>query len=225
MDTLSLGELFTKYGSDKGPSFHNYNRQYEVLFASIREKPIKILEIGVFQGASLKAYRDYFNEALCIVGVDINPTCKSYENVDNHIFVEIGDATNKEFITEITEKHGTFDLILDDGSHRNDHVIKSFNMLFPLLNDNGIYVVEDTITYKSKSYINPTYPDQLTFFSRFISLLNQWRHDSTEGTKDHCIDPFKINKKTSNLFEQSIDKIEFGCSYIAIHKLIRTHWI
>lgn len=224
-DTTSLGYLYTKYGTDKGPSFHNYNRQYEELFANIRVTPIKILEIGVLRGASLRAYRDYFYNADCVVGIDIKPECKSYENVAKSIFVEIGDATNKEFITEITKKYGTFDLILDDGSHRNDDVINSFLILFPLLNNKGIYVVEDTITYKSPGYINPEYPNHLTFFSNFIPLLNQWRHDSTEGIKDNCVDPFKINKKTPDIFEQSIDKIEFGCSYIAVHKLIRTHWI
>ena len=46
-----------------------------------------------------------------------------------------------------------------------------------------------------------------------------------EGIKDNCIDPFKIQKKTENVFEYSIDKIEYGCSYIAIHKKIRRHWI
>jgi len=32
-------------------------------------------------------------------------------------------------------------------------------------------------------------------------------------------------KKTENVFEYSIDKIEYGCSYIAIYKKNRTHWI
>ena len=43
--------------------------------------------------------------------------------------------------------------------------------------------------------------------------------------KDNCVDPFKISKKTDNIFEYSIDKIEFGVSYIAIHKKIRKNWI
>jgi len=43
--------------------------------------------------------------------------------------------------------------------------------------------------------------------------------------KDWCIYPFKIKKKKDNVFEYSIDKIEYGCSYIAIHKKNRNHWI
>jgi hypothetical protein len=100
-----------------------------------------------------------------------------------------------------------------------------FILLFPLLNDNGLYIIEDTICYKSNEHIDINYPNHLEYFFKYIPYLNQWRYDSTEGIKDHCTDPFKINKKTTNPFEYSIDKIEYGCSYIAISKKIRTHWI
>ena len=33
---------------------------------------------------------------------------------------------------------------IDDGSHFSEHVIASFRYLFPLLADNGLYVIEDT---------------------------------------------------------------------------------
>jgi hypothetical protein len=98
-------------------------------------------------------------------------------------------------------------------------------LLFPLLNDNGLYIVEDTICYKSQPHIDSKYRDHLQYFFKYTQYLNQWRYDSREGIKDNCIDPFKIQKKTDNVFEYSIDKIEYGCSYIAIHKKVRKHWI
>jgi hypothetical protein len=166
-----------------------------------------------------------FSNAKCLVGLDITVECKQYESANDNIYVEIGNATDPSFIKQITEKYGTFDLILDDGSHTNRDVIKSFELLFPLLNDDGLYIVEDTICYKSAMHLDRNYPDHLTYFFQFTKFLNQWRYDSTEGLKDNCVDPFKILKKTTNVFEQSIDKIEYGCSFIAIHKKIRTHWI
>ena len=69
------------------------------------------------------------------------------------------------------------------------------------------------------------YDNHLNYFFKYTPFLNQWRFNSTIGVKDHCIDPYKILKKTDNVFEYSIDKIEYGCSYIAIHKKLRKHWI
>jgi hypothetical protein len=221
----TLDTIFNKYNTDKNTSFHNYTRQYNTLFKDFRDKPIKYLEIGVFNGGSIKAVREVFFNAKCILGLDIDDRCKIYEDNKNNVFIEIGDATDDKFIKTITEKYGVFDIILDDGSHNNKDVIKTFELLFPLLNDNGLYIVEDTIYYKSPAYINPTYENHLQYFFKYTQYLNQWRYDSTEGIRDHCIDPFKINKKTENVFEYSIDKIEYGCSYIAIYKKIRKHWI
>jgi hypothetical protein len=222
---ISLDIIFDKYDTDKNLKFHNYTRQYQPLLQKFIDKKIKYLEIGVYRGGSIKAIREAFSNADCILGLDINNECKQYENTSNNIFVEIGNATDSDFIKNITEKYGTFDIILDDGSHVNGDVIKSFEILFPLLNDNGLYIIEDTICYKSESYIDKAYKNHLEYFFDYTLFLNQWRYDSTEGIKDNCVDPFKIIKKTDNIFEYSIDKIEYGCSYIAIHKKIRNHWI
>ena len=220
-----LDVIFNKYDTDKNTHFHNYTRQYNQLLNEFRDKPIKYLEIGVFNGGSIKAFRDTFIKSTCILGLDINNKCKIYEDIENNIFVEIGDATNSDFINQITKKYGSFDIILDDGSHTNKDVIESFELLFPLLNDNGLYIIEDTICYKSNDHLVKNYKNHLEYFFKYTQYLNQWRYDSTEGVKDNCIDPFKIQKKTENVFEYSIDKIEYGCSYIAIHKKIKTHWI
>ena len=223
--TTSLDVIFNKYDTDKNSYYHNYTRQYDKLLKDFRDKPIKYLEIGVFNGESIKAIREAFLYSTCVLGLDIDNRCKMYEDVQNNIFIEIGDATDSNFIKKITEKYGRFDIILDDGSHSNKDVINSFELLFPLLNDNGLYIVEDTITYKSPYHRVENIPNHLEYFFKYTQYLNQWRYDSTEGILDTCIDPFKIMKKTNNVFEYSIDKIEYGCSYIAISKKIRTHWI
>jgi hypothetical protein len=221
----SVETIFSKHNTDKNEGFHNYSRQYQAILEPYRNKPLKYLEIGVFHGESVKAFREVFQNATCIVGLDINDACKIYENTDKNIFIEIGNATDPYFINYITHKYGTFDVILDDGSHTNADVIKSFEYLFPLLNNNGLYIVEDTICYKSPEYIDTNYPNHLDYFFQYTQYLNQWRFDSTEGIQDNCVDPFKIMKKTHNVFEYSIDRIEYGCSYIAITKKVREHWI
>jgi len=102
----SLDTIFNKYDTDKNTHFHNYTRQYNTLLNNLRDKPIKYLEIGVFNGGSIKAFRESFLNATCILGLDIDNRCKAYEDVNNNIFIEIGDATDSNFIKKITEKYG-----------------------------------------------------------------------------------------------------------------------
>lgn len=224
-----MDALFLKFDTDKSSKHHNYARQYENLFRDFKDKKgIRMLEIGVFKGQSLKAWRSFFTcpDAL-IVGADIDTDCEQYDDEQNGIRVVIGNATEPDCIESIHEKYGPFDIILDDGSHKNTDVIKSFEFMFPMLKNNGLYIVEDTICFKDTGFFVPTSPDHLNYFAQFIPYLNQCRYDSTEpdSIKDYCVDPFKIMKKTKNVLEYSIDKIEFGCSYIAITKVVREHWI
>ncbi|MGA8233729.1 MAG: hypothetical protein WB795_19800 [Candidatus Acidiferrales bacterium] len=58
-----------------------------------------------------------------------------------------GNATRPiPALIRLSREYGGFDIVIDDGSHLNEHVIKSFQVLFPLLRQNGIYVVADTET-------------------------------------------------------------------------------
>lgn len=223
-DTVeSVHDIFNKYDTDKNSYFHNYSRQYETLFSKYRNKCINYLEIGVLHGESLKAMRDVFLMARNIVGIDINPGCKCYETSDTHI--EIGNSSNPVFLKSVVEKYGPFDIILDDGSHVNRDVFQTFEILFPSMSNGGLYIVEDTICYKVPGFLDGNYPDHLSYFFKFTKFLNQWRHDSSEEPKDNCVDPYKITKKSNDIFECSIDKIEYGCSFIAIHKENRNHWM
>ena len=67
-----IDTIFNRHNTDKNPSFHNYSRQYNTLFKEYRDKPLKYLEIGVFRGGSIKAMREVFPNATCILGLDID---------------------------------------------------------------------------------------------------------------------------------------------------------
>ena len=107
----SVDTIFAKYNTDKNNRGHNYSRQYEDLFRKYREKPIVYLEIGIFEGESLKAMREVFKNAKYIIGIDINPDCKKYEDLEKNIFVEIGDASSENFIKSVISKYSNFDLL------------------------------------------------------------------------------------------------------------------
>jgi SAM-dependent methyltransferase len=138
---MELWNYFTTNKGKKITKWKHYFPIYEKHFTPIRNKPIKILEIGILNGGSLEMWRYYFPEAT-IVGIDINPLCKQHEQ--EGINVRIGDQTDEKFLQSLIDEFGAFDLIIDDGSHHVAHVNKTFQFLFPKLADDGIYFIEDT---------------------------------------------------------------------------------
>ena len=73
----TLDEIFNANGTDKGSQFgcpgyapHNLGPVYEEAFAPLRLEPIKLLEIGVQGGASIKSWLEYFPSAQ-IYGIDL----------------------------------------------------------------------------------------------------------------------------------------------------------
>jgi hypothetical protein len=139
----SLDEIGLRHGTDKSSSHHNYLNFYESFMAPLRNAPLTLLEIGVYQGASLYTWREYFPNAK-IIGADINVTCKQFET--NNVKVELADQSNLEHLAQIVANYGPFDLIVEDGSHLWEHQITTLRTLFPFLRNGGYYVVEDLQT-------------------------------------------------------------------------------
>ena len=143
-----LIKLATIYGTDKWNA-HWYAQHYHRHFKSVRKKKLKILEIGVGGdndpkrgGASLRMWKKYFPKSL-IYSIDIHDKSPLQEK---RIRIFQGSQADESFLREVYKEIGLVDIIIDDGSHMNEHVIKTFKVLFPLLKDGGIYVGEDLQT-------------------------------------------------------------------------------
>jgi predicted O-methyltransferase YrrM len=146
-----LDNLAKKYGTDKSSEIHNYCNKYEKYLPFNRYDKLNLMEIGVLNGKSLKTWQEYFYNSN-IVGIDINPDCYQYNDRDNRVHVEIGSQFDAQFLTQIKTQYGPFDMILDDGSHINEHVIFSFKQLWDSIKPGGLYVVEDVCTSYWKEY-------------------------------------------------------------------------
>jgi len=145
-------EIFSRYDTDKVQA--GYHKTYEKCFGSIRNEIKLLFEIGVNRGGSVRAFHEYFPNAI-VVGIDINPACY-FEH--GKIKIEIGDATNIEFIDKkILAKYGCPDIVIDDGSHMSCDIRNSFNLLYSFTRD--AYVIEDLGT-QDKNFANGLYvPD------------------------------------------------------------------
>lgn len=139
-----LHKYFLNNSSKRLHKWIHYFDIYERHFHRFRSKSPVMIEIGVFGGGSLEMWKSYFGEGSKIIGVDVNPKCKKHEGEGIEIF--IGSQDDPALIDSIFEKYPKIDIVLDDGSHRMQHMIASFKMIYNRMDRNGVYAVEDTHT-------------------------------------------------------------------------------
>jgi hypothetical protein len=152
--TDPFSELFYGYSGNRlihkwGHYLPIYSRLFEPY--RVKKTAVRFLEIGVSRGGSLELWRSYFGADAIIYGIDINPSCAAFN--DNRTQVRIGSQADPKFLAGVVAEMGGVDIVLDDGSHIASHQRISFDTLFPLLSDGGLYVVEDVHT----SYWGGTY--------------------------------------------------------------------
>ncbi len=141
----TLGDIGKHFGTDKCDLQHTFQLSYldvyETYFRSLRDRDVALVEIGVREGCSLRTWKEYFPKGR-IYGIDIDPNCA--EIVEDRIAVAIGSQDDEEFLAHCFPGAPEFDIIIDDGSHINEHIIASFEFLFHhRLKSGGIYVIED----------------------------------------------------------------------------------
>jgi len=130
--------------ADKSSSYHNYTEVYAHYFHPLKDKPLKFLEIGVFQGGSVQLWENYFKHAELHF---IDVTLDYLKYFSNRAHYHIVDQSNVQQLERfIQETGGQFDIILDDGGHTMVDQIVSFKTLFPYLNSGGLYIIEDLHT-------------------------------------------------------------------------------
>jgi hypothetical protein len=129
--------------TDKGPGGHNYTELYERLFFPWKDEPIKIFEIGVASGGSLKMWQAYFSQAR-IFAVDILPKSE-FDN--GRVKTLIADQAKREQLQEaIDAAGGDIHILIDDGGHSMEQQQVSLGFLFKFVRPGGYYVIEDVHT-------------------------------------------------------------------------------
>jgi hypothetical protein len=138
-----LTELADYHGSDKGSKWHLYSEVYELFLQPIKYEVRKVLEIGVWKGASVKMWRDYFPHAI-VHGIDILDTSPlNSDTIKTHI---ANQANRTQLQAVVAASGGDFDIIVDDGGHTMIQQQVSFGFLFKHVRPGGYYVIEDVNT-------------------------------------------------------------------------------
>lgn len=229
----SLEYLTAASGSDKarignGEGYHGYTRYYERIFKAIRESPVRLVEIGVENGRSMKMWQQYFSEAEHIYGIgygnfqvkpsqDCNSDAATRVNSKTACTIYKGDQSDIKFLKRfIGETRGDFDIIIDDGSHLPSHQLISFETLWPAIRPGGMYVVEDIETNWWKptasiyGYSLQNQPNVVDIWKGLIESVNR------EFTSGHS----KLTDKKPEVYG-SVVSVEFGQNIIIFHKALK----
>lgn len=141
------------FDANPGRLIHKWMHYFDVYhrhFERFRGQPVTIIEFGVYHGGSLQMWKHYFGAGARIVGVDINPACKSLE--EDQITVVTGDQEDRAFLSELRETVGPADIVIDDGGHTMTQQIATFEEMFGAVRDGGVYLVEDLHTSYWEEY-------------------------------------------------------------------------
>jgi hypothetical protein len=182
-----------------------YFHSYDHFLHKYKDKEITFVEIGILEGGSLFMWRDYFGPKARIIGVDLNPNAKKWEEEGFEIF--IGSQSDKTFWNGFVHTVGAIDVVLDDGGHTYNQQITTTECLLDSMNDGGLILIEDTHTSymsgfgsKRKSFIQYTKNRIDAVNMRFSMFQNErsekriWSIEIVESMVG-----FKINKEAVGL--------------------------
>ena len=121
-------------GSDKPQSFLDL---YDQFFEPLRDLPVRLLELGIAGGGSLRYWADYFPNGT-IWGLDLHPPPIDHPRIET---IQ-ADQGNIEVLDKLSRNAGPWDIIIDDCSHLGDLTERSFYALYDYLVPGGLYAIE-----------------------------------------------------------------------------------
>ena len=230
LDSLSLNELFNHFETDKGTAVknpysknidaahdtlvgHGYAEFYEFYFNHIKNKEIKLLEIGTWKGASIASFYHYFDKAI-IFCLDRNYKFQFKSSRINFFYCDtknINDIKNFENLLA-NKKAELLDIIIDDASHIYSDILINFKNFFKKVRSGGFYVIEDFNHYKFDTPLNDSSFDALDIEEIFNHL------NSKQFFKSDILDKNFQNYCFNNIAKITVHKGIRDDSHIAFIK-------
>ena len=152
----TLDEIGCAVGTDRASNgIHNYLGTYEEFMNPMRRLPIVLLEMGVFQGAGLRMWSEYFTSPDArIVGIDTGrdfPFGQIGMPADGRVTAKQGSQSDGAFLGTLPAR---FDVVIDDAGHTAAEQMIAFELLWPRVKPWGLYFLEDLHTAWSSDHCN-----------------------------------------------------------------------
>ncbi|MBS6032991.1 MAG: glycosyltransferase [Pantoea sp.] len=208
----NLKELYQEHHGKSSDKWDIYLETYHNILSGKKKNLKSLLEIGVQNGGSLEIWSKYFQNAENIVGCDINPDCARLEYANKSIKVVIGNSSTPEIKNKIEEISPSFDLIIDDGSHNSSDIIKSFLLYFPLLEQDGIYIVEDLHCSYWQEWEGGLYdPYSSMAFLKKLADITNFEHWGIERSASDYLSSFFEHYDSAQLDKVDYSEIHSVC--------------
>lgn len=163
---------------------HGYTPFYDREFSKWRDEPIRLLEIGLNVGASIKMWLQYFTKAE-IHGMDIVDFGFGMpidEELVQRFHFHKGNQFSPYDLQRFVEDQPEFDIIIDDGAHASGPIIMSHQYLWPKVKIGGYYCIEDfREKVNNPASLTPGYPDQVQFAESLLGRLLLGESDIEEA--------------------------------------------
>ena len=175
----------SRYDSDK--IGNRYLEKYDPVFTPLADRPVNLLEVGVFKGGSLLLWKDYFPNGT-ISGIDLQmpPDWQDQDRV--RLFQ--GSQSDTTFLDRVATEVAPdgFDVIIDDASHIGSLTEITFWHLFTNhLKQGGIYVIEDWGTgYWDDWHDGASVRAATPFQRRLSSFLQRFGLIPQDGPPSHA---------------------------------------
>jgi hypothetical protein len=208
--------------------WHHYLALYDRHLSRFRGRPVRILELGIYRGGSLQIWKAYFGERAIIHGVDIDPACAGF--AEERVVIHIGSQADARFLKRVVEEIGGVDVVVDDGSHRSSDQIASFEILYPLVEENGVYLCEDTRTsYWSRFDGGYRKPGTFIEYAKdLVDRLHPWYVEDEAIARDESFARMTLGifiYDSMVVFEKQARSVPFQCMVGRKERLLsRLYW-
>jgi hypothetical protein len=163
---------------------HSYLPVYEQLFSPFRDTCKNLLEVGVFDGGSIKLWEDYFPKAN-IYGLDLDLRRNKFTPRTHRVHILQADAYSPSVVGKFEPE--SFDAVIDDGWHTLDSMCLFAALYINFVRPGGYLIIEDLQ--------HPSWADEIKKFlpSSMVSRVEDRRH--VKGRHDDIM--FIVQKPTN----------------------------
>lgn len=205
-DLIELSEIFN---TDKQPSMHNFIDLYDRYLTPMQDSVHRILEIGIFNGASHKMWKCFFDSAE-VYGIDIRQK-PWVEQLGIHTYIT--NQANRDQLQEFVDSSGGhFDVVIDDGGHFMNHQQISLGYLFEHLEPGGLFIIEDVHTsipayyegFGKDSTLNNTTLKVFTDYLMNESIDSEFMTDEEQVYLETNIEYIEIYKRKNSMHSTAV---------------------